>query len=173
MRGDITEQFVLFIINIGVDKMKPTYYGYNPKGAAKYRKDKGIDESGLGTDGLEGFKSAAKEIAKKGDNAEKKRQSAMVMEADLNDQSKGAEDYINKKYGKEDNQWYPSDFSDYKDFENAVLDVMSESEISSKYPNNVWERAAKRYTKLIYDTEQATSPFKKLSKATKSGVKKK
>ena len=150
MRGDITEQFVLFIINIGVDKMKPTYYGYNPKGAAKYAKDKGL-----------------------GDTAEKKRQSAMVMEADLNDQSKGAEDYINKKYGKEDNQWYPSDFSDYKDFENAVLDVMSESEISSKYPNNVWERAAKRYTKRIFNTEQATSPFKKLSKATKSGVKKK
>ena len=130
--------------------MKPTYYGYNPKGAAKYAKDKGL-----------------------GDTAEKKRQSAMVMEADLNDQSKGAEDYINKKYGKEDNQWYPSDFSDYKDFENAVLDVMSESEISSKYPNNVWERAAKRYTKRIFNTEQATSPFKKLSKATKSGVKKK
>lgn len=150
MRGDITEQFVLFIINIGVDKMKPTYYGYNPKGAAKYAKDKGL-----------------------GDTAEKKRQSAMVMEADYNDQSKGAEDYINKKYGKTGIEWYPSDFSDYKEFENAVLDVMSEGEISSKYPNNVWERAAKRYTKRVFDTEKATSPFKTLSKATKSGAKKK
>ena len=150
MRGDITEQFVLFIINIGVDKMKPTYYAYNPKGAAKYAKDKGL-----------------------GDTAEKKRQSAMVMEADLNDQSKGAEDYINKKYKADgDGQWYPTDFSKYQEFEDAVLDVMSESEISSKYPNNVWERAAKRYTKRIYDTAQANSPFKDLSKATKSGAKK-
>lgn len=130
--------------------MKPAYYNYNPKGAAKYAKDKGL-----------------------GDTAEKKRQSAMVMEADLNDQSKGAEDYINKKYGKSGIEWYPTDFSDYKEFENAVLDVMSEGEISSLYPNNVWERAAKRYTKRVFDTEQATSPFKKLPKSTKSGAKKK
>lgn len=119
------------------------------------------------------MKAKSNSYSKKGNDVEKKRQSNMVMEADLNDQSKGAEDYINKKYGKSGIEWYPTDFSDYKEFENAVLDVMSEGEISSRYPNNVWERAAKRYTKRVFNTEQATSPFKKLSKTTKNSVKKK
>ena len=128
MRGDITEQFVLFIINIGVDKMKPTYYAYNPKGAAKYAKDKGL-----------------------GDTAEKKRQSAMVMEADLNDQSKGAEDYINKKYGSifvKDR--FGADAKNYIEFENELLDVVSEGETSSKYPKDVWERGARSISKKLW-----------------------
>jgi len=43
------------------------HYAYTPAGRAAYLRDKknGIDESGLGTDGLEGFKSAKEEIAKR------------------------------------------------------------------------------------------------------------
>lgn len=105
-------------------------------------------------------------------SAEERRQSRMVMEADYADQSKGAEAYINKKYGKAGAGFYPSDFSTYKDFENAVLDVMSESEVSSKFPSNVWELAAKRYTKRLYTESEKQSPFKKLPQSTKSGAKK-
>lgn len=124
----IVKQFVLFTIQEAWTKMKPKYYAYNPKGAAKYAKDKGLD-----------------------DKAEKRRQSAMVMEADLNDQSKGAIDFINKKYGKTGSGFFSSsDYNNYQEFENSVLDVMSEGEISSLFPPEVWQRAAKRYTKQIF-----------------------
>ena len=110
--------------------MKPKYYAYNPKGAAKYRKDKGI-----------------------GDSAEKKRQSAMVMEADLNDQSKGPEAYIKQKQSAS-TIWNDIGKSsqNYKEFENAYLDVLSEGEVSSMFPQNVWERAAIRIAKDVWKT---------------------
>ena len=91
-----------------------------------------------------------KSVSKDDDKAEKRRQSNMVMEADLNDQSKGAQAYIEKKYGKSGSGFSAKDFTKYKDFENSVLDVISESEVSSKFPSDVWERGAKRYTKEIF-----------------------
>ena len=91
-----------------------------------------------------------KSVSKDDDKAEKRRQSNMVMEADLNDQSKGAKAYIEKKYGKSGSGFSAKDFTKYKDFENSVLDVISESEVSSKFPSDVWERGAKRYTKEIF-----------------------
>jgi hypothetical protein len=91
-----------------------------------------------------------KSVSKDNDKAEKRRQSNMVMEADLNDQSKGAQAYIEKKYGKSGGGFSAKDFSKYKDFENSVLDVISESEVSSKFPSDVWERGAKRYTKEVF-----------------------
>lgn len=91
-----------------------------------------------------------KSVSKDDDKAEKRRQSNMVMEADLNDQSKGAKAYIEKKYGQSGNVWSAKDFSKYKDFENSVLDVISESEVSSKFPSDVWERGAKSYTKEVF-----------------------
>ena len=117
---------------------KVRHYPYTPAGRAAYLRDKG----------------------KQDNTAESRRQSNMAMEADYNDQSKGAEDYINKKYGKSGIKWFPTDFSSYKEFENAVLDVISEGEVSSKFPNNVWERAAKRYTKRVFAEQQAKSGFK-------------
>ena len=117
---------------------KTRHYAYTPAGRAAYLRDKG----------------------KQDNTAESRRQSNMAMEADYSDQSKGAEDYINKKYGKSGIEFFPTDFSTYKEFENAVLDVMSEGEVSSKFPTNVWERAAKRYTKRVFETEQSKSPFK-------------
>jgi len=133
--------------------MKPKYYAYNPKGAAKYRKDKGKNDSGLGTDGKEGFKSAADDIKKMGLTAEKKRQSKMVMEADLNDQSKGPEAYIKQKQSAS-TIWNDIGKSsqNYKEFENAYLDVLSEGEVSSMFPQNVWERAAVRIAKDVWKT---------------------
>jgi len=91
-----------------------------------------------------------KSVNKNDDKAEKRRQSNMVMEADLNDQSKGAQAYIEKKYGKSGSGFSAKDFTKYKDFENSVLDVISESEVSSKFPSDVWERGAKRYTKEVF-----------------------
>lgn len=91
-----------------------------------------------------------KSVSKDDNTAEKRRQSNMVMEADLNDQSKGAQAYIEKKYGKNGNGFSAKDFSKYKDFENSVLDIISESEVSSKFPSDVWERGAKRYTKEVF-----------------------
>ena len=88
--------------------------------------------------------------ADNGDTAEGRRQKNMVMEADLNDQSKGAADYIANKYGASGKIFDAKDFNNYKEFENSVLDVMSEGEVSSKYPTDVWERAAKRYTKEVF-----------------------
>ena len=85
-----------------------------------------------------------------GDTAERRRQKNMVMEADLNDQSKGAANYIANKYGASGKVFDAKDFNNYKEFENSVLDVMSEGEVSSKYPTDVWERAAKRYTKEVF-----------------------
>jgi len=105
-------------------------------------------------------------------DAEQRRQSKMVMDADYADQSKGAEAFILKKYGKAGAGFYPSDFSTYKEFEDAVLDVMSEGEISSQFPTNVWELAAKRYTKRLYTESEKNSPFTKLRQSTKSGAKK-
>ena len=89
-----------------------------------------------------------KSVSKDDDTAEKRRQSKMVMEADLNDQSKGAEDYINKKYGK--TAFSAKNFAKYQDFENEVLDIISEGEVSSRFPTDVWERGAKRYTKELF-----------------------
>lgn len=128
---------------------KTRHYAYTPAGRAAYLRDKGIDESGLGTDGQEGFKSAAKEISKRGDNAEKRRQSAMVMAADINDQSKGAEDYLKKKIGS-GKQFEPNSYAKLKDFKNAAMDVLSESEITSIFPQQVWESAANRYLSNVW-----------------------
>ena len=91
-----------------------------------------------------------KSVSEDDDKAEKRRQSNMVMEADLNDQSKGAKAYIEKKYGKNGSGFSAKDFTKYKDFENSVLDVISESEVSSKFPSDVWERGAKSFTKEIF-----------------------
>ena len=91
-----------------------------------------------------------KSVSKDDDKAEKRRQSNMVMEADLNDQSRGAQKYIEEKYGKNGNSFSAKDWTKYKDFENAVLDGISESEVSSKFPSDVWERGAKRFTKEVF-----------------------
>jgi hypothetical protein len=37
-----------------------------------------------------------------------------------------------------------------KDFENSVLDVISEGETSSLFPKDVLERGAKRYAKEVF-----------------------
>ena len=91
-----------------------------------------------------------KSVSKDDDKAEKRRQSNMVMEADLNDQSKGAEAYIIKKFGKSGNAFSAKDYNKYKDFENSVLDVISEGETSSLFPKDVLERGAKRYAKEVF-----------------------
>jgi hypothetical protein len=91
-----------------------------------------------------------KSVSKDDDKAEKRRQSNMVMEADLNDQSKGAEAYIVKKFGKNGNAFSAKDYNKYKDFENSVLDVISEGETSSLFPKDVLERGAKRYAKEVF-----------------------
>ena len=91
-----------------------------------------------------------KSVSKDDDKAEKRRQSNMVMEADLKDQSKGAVAYLVKKFGKNGNAFSAKDYNKYKDFENSVLDVISEGETSSLFPKDVLERGAKRYAKEVF-----------------------
>ena len=91
-----------------------------------------------------------KSVSKDDDKAEKRRQSNMVMEADLKDQSKGAVAYLVKKFGKSGNAFSAKDYNKYKDFENSVLDVISEGETSSLFPKDVLERGAKRYAKEVF-----------------------
>lgn len=113
--------------------MKPKYYAYNPKGAAKYAKDKGI-----------------------GDSAEKRRQSAMVMEADLNDQSKGAVDFLKKKYGT--SGWSPEQYGTLNEFQEVSIgDVIGEGSIRDMFPEDVWTRGAKQFLADIWKTRKKSS----------------
>ena len=64
-------------------------------------------------------------------------------------QSKGAEDYLKDKMGS-GKRFEPNSYAKLKDFKNAAMDVLSESEITSLFPKDVWESAANRYLSNVW-----------------------
>jgi hypothetical protein len=71
--------------------------------------------------------------------ASKKMFKPMDPPADNAERMMGAMQYIRKKYGT---KWDTEGYKSPKEFIQSAKDVISESDISDMYPENVWSKAA-------------------------------
>ena len=93
-----------------------------------------------------------KSVSKGDDKAEKRRQTAMNMEAG----SKSAVAFLKKKYGTSD--WSPEDYSTLSEFQEVSIgDVIGEGSIRDKFPEDVWTRGAERFLADIWKTHKKNS----------------
>jgi hypothetical protein len=71
--------------------------------------------------------------------ASKKMFKPMDSPADDSERMMGAMQYLRKKYG---NKWNTEGYKSPREFIASAKDVISESDISDMYPENVWSKAA-------------------------------
>jgi len=109
------------------------HYAYTPAGLAAYKRDKNKHSIG--------------------DEAEKKRQSAMVMDADLKDQSRGVIQFLNDRYGSKLDHYAPQ-YESAKMFADVIIgDIIGEGAIRDMFPSEVWEPATEKWLTKIWEKE--------------------
>ena len=95
--------------------MPPRYYEYNPKGLAKYRKDKGLDDSG-----------------------EKKRQSEMNSRAKS---VAAAKTFVDKNFSDSDLKGNTDAYSTYEDWRESIFGNLATGYLSDYFPEKDWAPA--------------------------------